>query len=521
MNAFEYIKQNYELVKDRNAITINDETISYRSLFKGIYNVEEILYAYIKKRDIVCLIYDNSIETLYIFFSLLKNDVIVIPIYSNNNVNEISNIIKISSPKIIVSHNSSYEITEYLRTHFSNMYNNCTELGEKVKVYQNNNYIQRIESDESRLRDAATIMFTSGSTGEITRGIISCNKRLIDASNVNIEMFNWNISDSIKMFICSNMLSPLSIAGYLLPALNLGQNVLFVNNIFNDIELAGVLKHEINTLIIRPSFLKRFLGNVSIEHTKLSSVENCFLTGENIEKTFLNHLISNYSFNLYNFYGSTETFCISYTCDKDSIEVRNNTVGRLCPNVDIKLKNKIKINTSNECGEICIRSPYILNGYYEKDNIIIRKQDSYIDTGDIGFVDDSGYLKVIGRKFNLIMKENDICFCEEIENKIKDIFKISECIVSNIQEYDKIILWIERGCIDKNFDFQEFYMTLSNNINRKFSPDYIIYSNTVKIIRTANGKIDRKNMQIKIKEIYEDKLLNNKANLCNDKHIII
>jgi long-chain acyl-CoA synthetase len=154
--------------------------------------------------------------------------------------------------------------------------------------------------------------------------------------------------------------------------------------------------------------------------------------------------------NLKQLYGSTETAV--FVCLQPDHEVRADTVGVPCEGVEIKL---------SDAGEILVRSPGLLKGYYKnpKATAEVLDADGWYHTSDAGFIDASGHLKIIDRVKDvgrLRGGPNDgAMFAPKyVENKLKFFSYIKEavafgdgrekvCAMINI-DFDAVGNWAER-----------------------------------------------------------------------------
>lgn len=133
----------------------------------------------------------------------------------------------------------------------------------------------------------------------------------------------------------------------------------------------------------------------------------------------------NFGFRAIQGYGLTETSPV-LTIESDLYE-KVGSVGKAVPNVEIRIDNK----DENGIGEICAKGPNIMLGYYQNDE---ANAESLIDgeyhTGDLGYLDEEGYLFITGRKKNVIVQKNGKnIFPEELEILISHIPGVKENIV--------------------------------------------------------------------------------------------
>jgi long-chain acyl-CoA synthetase len=124
--------------------------------------------------------------------------------------------------------------------------------------------------------------------------------------------------------------------------------------------------------------------------------------------------------NLKQLYGQTET--LAYVCKQPNGEARLDTVGSPMPGVDIKVAEK---------GEILVKSPGLLKEYYKNPEATRESltEDGYFRTGDAGFVDQDGHLKIIDRAKDVGALTDGTMFAPQfLENKLKFFPFIKEAV---------------------------------------------------------------------------------------------
>lgn len=124
--------------------------------------------------------------------------------------------------------------------------------------------------------------------------------------------------------------------------------------------------------------------------------------------------------NLKQLYGMTET-CVT-VCMQASGDVRLDTVGKPMPGVQVSIA---------ENGEVLVRSPGLMQGYYKRPDATLEAIDAagYFHTGDAGFFDADGHLKIIDRAKDVGKMADGTLFAPKyIENKLKFFPYIKEAV---------------------------------------------------------------------------------------------
>ena len=124
--------------------------------------------------------------------------------------------------------------------------------------------------------------------------------------------------------------------------------------------------------------------------------------------------------NLKQLYGQTET--CAYVCLQPDGQVKSDTVGAPAPGVEIKIADN---------GEVLVKGPMLLKEYYKRPDATAEtiNPEGWFMTGDAGFIDDDGHLKIIDRAKDVGKLKNGAMFAPNyIENKLKFFQHVKEAV---------------------------------------------------------------------------------------------
>ena len=164
--------------------------------------------------------------------------------------------------------------------------------------------------------------------------------------------------------------------------------------------------------------------------------------------------------NLKQLYGQTEAFL--YVTAQPNGQIRANTVGPATPHVDIKI---------SDSGEVLYKSPGQFIGYFKEPEKTAEAMtpDGYVKTGDAGFFDKTGHLKIIDRAKDVGQLSSGAMFAPKyIENKLKFFPNIKEAVVfGQDQDYVTAFLNIELTAVanwaERNNVVYASYQELAGN----------------------------------------------------------
>lgn len=149
-------------------------------------------------------------------------------------------------------------------------------------------------------------------------------------------------------------------------------------------------------------------------------------------------------------YGQTETSPVNHmTATDDPIEKRVGTVGRTAPHVEVKITDESgETLPIGERGEICVRGYSVMDGYWDDEQRTTETIDSekWLHSGDIGIMDAEGYVQVVGRIKDMIIRGGENVYPREVEEFLYTHPAILEAQVFGIphEKYgEEVCAWIQ------------------------------------------------------------------------------
>jgi long-chain acyl-CoA synthetase len=342
------------------------------------------------------------------------------------------------------------------------------------------------EVARGRADDTAAMFYTSGTTGN-PKGVIHSHRTLLDASRVAAELDRLNADEEVlaymplawigqnifsyaQAYVCGYCVScPESGATVMTDLREIGPTYYFapprvfealLTQITIRMEDAGWVKktlydrfmavaRRVGTRILdgdaTVSFTDRMLYRLGdllvygpLRNTLgMSRIKLAYTAGEAIGPDLFVFYRS-IGINLKQLYGSTETAV--FVCVQPDGEVLADTVGPPVPGVEVKL---------TEAGEILIRSPGLFREYYKNPAATAEAKDAegWFHTGDAGYFDPRGHLKIIDRAKDVGRLADGTLFAPKyLENKLKFFPHVKEAVAFGDRR--------DRVCVMVNIDFE-------------------------------------------------------------------
>lgn len=154
-------------------------------------------------------------------------------------------------------------------------------------------------------------------------------------------------------------------------------------------------------------------------------------------------------------YGQTELSPLNHiTKPDDPIEKRIETVGRAVPRVEVKISDEQgRVVAVGEKGEICTRGYSVMLGYWNDDDKTEETIDpaGWLHSGDIGIMDEEGYVRVVGRTKDMVIRGGENIYPREVEEFLYTHPSIQDVQVFGVEDTtmgEEICAWIklQPGC---------------------------------------------------------------------------
>ena len=259
-------------------------------------------------------------------------------------------------------------------------------------------------------KDIAAIMNTSATTGQFKsvplrwgqiRAHVQASKEVLGKT----EQDNW------LMVLPLFHVSGLSI---LLRSLYNGTAVTILPK-YDEAQVLKLIESEnINMMSLVPTILTQL--EPSITHHKLRVI---LLGGEFIPMALID-ACEKKSLPIYKTYGMTETFSQSVTFSVLDYPHKRDSVGKPLPGMQVRIDNP----DADGVGEIHLTGPMVMTGYIDKEPI-----DGDLNTDDIGYVDEDGFVYILNRRKDLIISGGENIYPKELEDLVYTLPSVKECAV--------------------------------------------------------------------------------------------
>lgn len=484
----------------------------------------------VSKNDVVTYQLFNSSAFAFCYIAPQKIGAINNPINYNISPGETAQIINHNKPKVYVYDSEvkdmvleALKMSEHkpeivIMAITNNKEAQCPEGHILLEDYIKNSSDENPVLENVSIYDEVTRLQTSGTTG-LPKGVPLNNINEVLSAHDVLMHFPLNPTDKTMNMTPWFHRGGLH-SGGLTPTLYVGgQVVIFRAFLQPKLCLEYVEKYKITFLIGVPSILEILASKQEKNPSDLSSLKGIVTMGSPLEKAACIRYQNMLTPNIFNGYGTTETFWNTFLRPYD-LPKMSGAAGKACTDDDVRVvkfyedrkaePNEL-VNTDNkEVGEIIIKSPAKSTYcYYNNEEATNMKyKDGWFYTGDLGTWDKRRFITVAGRKDDMIISAGENIYPTKIEEIINEHEKVEECIVTAVP--DKVRGEAVTAYVipkDKSLTVAELidFCSASPMLSKYQSPRY--YRFVDELPRTATGKKQHFKIKAQAKEDLKNGLL--------------
>ncbi len=424
MNFTDYV---FQFSKNLNkTAVISKEELSYKKTYSNIITIEKMLRNKgLNNKDAALLISENSQFFIQCYFAIIKNGTVCVPINPNSSIEHMEYIIKSLNIKNIFIQK---KLLKYLPKVWDlDIY--TEEDIEKLETITEDHINEKTDQ-----QDVAVILFTSGSTAK-PKGVMLTHGNLIYNTNSIIQYLKLSEGDRIEVVLPFYYCYGTSL---LHTHFRVGGSLVINNRfMFPETVLQHINNYKCTGFAGVPSTFQILLKISDIKNRKFPSLRYITQAGGRMANIFIEELFETLKgVDIYIMYGQTEaTARLSYL-PPYLLKEKMGSIGKGIPGTQLKVLNKEGIPVKpKEVGEIVAQGGNIMKGYFndEEETKKVLK-NGYLYTGDIGTVDEDGYIYILSREKNIIKSGGNRISPKEVEDIILQMAEIVECAVVGVED---------------------------------------------------------------------------------------
>lgn len=442
MNLKSMLEKTANWYPQKAAFVLGERQVSYAELEESSNRVANALIKMgIQKGDRVAMIIPNSPEFASIYFGIIKTGGIAVPLDTRYKIAELASLFGNCRPKAVISESLFLERLIPALPRFDHI-KHIIELGSAYKgqflTYQeimDNSPAQRVEV-ASAPDDIVTISYTGSNTNR-PRGAMLTHYSMSTEAVISGDGFQQTDRDVVMLYALP-LYHNFGLISVLMTSVNKGSTIVIVPGTGISIStLMEVIEQKKGTILMGVPYIFALTVKLAKHEgikNDLSSLRLCGSGGAPLPITTLRQFKKYYGLTIIDIWGQTEAMSQVTSPPIDGTG-KLGSVGKALPGWEIRIVDDNGNELPpNQPGEITARGP-IMKGYYNNPQAtaeVIR--NSWLHTGDIGNIDEDGYLFITGRKKRMIILKGQNVYPSDIEEVLLSHAKIAEAKVMGIPD---------------------------------------------------------------------------------------
>jgi fatty-acyl-CoA synthase len=466
----------------RIAIVEREERTSYRQLLRGVQRLASRMRSLgVSKGDRVALLLWSSSDFIFSFFAAAEIGAVAAPLPPRMRREQMQAYLRHLDPSLIVA-STAIEIPGGLDAlqELKRELPSLREIwltdeppgGDLIGEDDRENEVeQSVENDGLSPEDLVTILYTSGTTGE-AKGVMHSHRGLISpvVASMKLREMWMNFFPTLgrlrrwvrvllrygarlvraagrqQVFLSTMSMHTISGLEAMLQALLMGDRLVMHPKFHPVHSLETIEKERVTVLIGVPLSYMMMLRVQGFDEYRLSSLLICATGAAPCPPELAREIQRKFGCAVHVGFGMTELGGgIAATMLEDSPTHQAETVGKAMPGMDVMIvDNQGKPLPRGEVGELACRTDSMMMGYFGEEKRLLPhgNEDGYFYTGDLAIIDADGYIRIVGRKKDMIIRGGQNIHPSKIERELARIDAVREAAVVGVPDS----LGIERVC---------------------------------------------------------------------------
>ncbi len=279
--------------------------------------------------------------------------------------------------------------------------------------------------------DPLAIVYTSGTMGK-PKGVVLTHENLVLTAIRTTEAL---VPEDAEVVLCAVPLSTVFGTHIAISTLLMGATLVLLDRFKADEALAVIERERVTICHGVPTMFQLLMRDTSFKSRDLSAVRTGIVAGSPVSADLVRRVRQWNDVQIA--YGLAETGpTVTITRFGDSPEVRESTVGRPIDGVDLKIVD-VKtqaLHGTEAAGELTVKGPNVMLGYYRMPSETERSftPEGYFLTGDLAVTDEDGFVTIVGRRKDMIIRGGYNIYPRELEDVLRTHPGIDEVCVFGV-----------------------------------------------------------------------------------------
>ncbi|MGW7574836.1 AMP-binding protein [Streptomyces sp. NPDC054765] len=354
------------------------------------------------------------------------------------------------------------------------------------------------QSDEpfaslARPDDVCTIRHTGGTTGH-PKGICTT----FDQARWFHGVLEQEPESGRRQLVCTTLAHA---AGLMADStLHSGGTVVLLDDFDPGAALAAIERERITDVFLMPPMLYQLMDHPDARRTDTSSLRMLTYGGCQASPARIADAVRAFGPVLMQGYGQNEAGGISMLSQEDhdlQRPERLRSAGKVLPGVEVAIRDESGRDLpAGEHGEVCVRSAMIMKEYWKQPELTAEVlRDGWLHTGDIGFLDDEGYLTIVDRIKDMIVVVGGHVYTTELEDLLNSHPQVLQSAVFGVRDADRMervhamVVRVPGSTVDE----QQLCEMVCSERGAMYEPARVTFAEALPL--TDAGKPDKKELR--------------------------
>lgn len=420
-----FLKKRVFLTPERTAVYFNEQSITFKDLYeRSLRTAGQLQTLGVRKDDYVAVLLKNHLDTIVILFALQLLGVKAVIL--NNRLTPAELIWQLNDSKaaVLVFEDTFSDIEQAIKYEMPSLITK-----QKSHLFYLESKTPEIQ-EEISLSDTCTIMYTSGTTGH-PKGVMQTFGNHWWSSVGSALNLGFMEADC---WLCAVPLFHISGYSILMRSVIYGMPIVLHENFDVERTLEDITTKKVTIMSVVGTMLTKIID--TLEERRLPSHFRCMLLGGGPAPLPLLQACLKKDIPVFQTYGMTESSSQIVTLSPEYSLAKLGSAGKpLFPaQLQIRMEDE-RLAEPGEAGEIVVKGPNVTPGYLNRPDATKDKvRNGWFYTGDIGYLDEGGFLYVIDRRSDLIISGGENIYPAEIESVLLAHPDVAEAGVTGIED---------------------------------------------------------------------------------------